>query len=291
MLPIEITKQVIPDWIRELTGSLKIRFIESQRLLKPGRRPRRPDGRWGQAGGYEPAVAFYSEQIGREIGRKLAEYAELSQSLDQTFPMRLVQHIESGEFSNVSADELDISLITLEEKRKRLREEGLLEKEDVPFRVPAALQNVTQQVLPLYVSDVTQKLEVFDQILGKIELLKRIVKDRFLFKSIGISKEKGFIFTSATGEPLQATHLSSGEQHMLVLLSELLFTVEPNSLVMIDEPEISLHVAWQQSFLRDVKTITELASFDVLIATHSPQIVNDSWDLTVELMAPEEILQ
>lgn len=182
-------------------------------------------------------------------------------------------------------------MTTLDEKRKRLREAGLLEKEDVPFRVPAALQNVTQQVLPLYVSDVTQKLEVFDQLLGKIELLKRIVKDRFLFKSISMSKEKGFTFTSVSGEPLPVTHLSSGEQHMLVLLSELLFTVEPNSLVMIDEPEISLHVAWQQSFLGDVKTITELASFDVLIATHSPQIVNDRWDLTAELKPPAEIQQ
>jgi predicted ATP-binding protein involved in virulence len=150
---------------------------------------------------------------------------------------------------------------------------------------------VAQQVLPLYVSDVVQKLEVFDQLLRKIELLKSIVQDRFSFKSIAISKEKGFTFTSALNEPLQATHLSSGEQHMLVLLSELLFTVEPNSLVMIDEPEISLHVAWQQSFLRDVKTTTELASFDILIATHSPQIVNENWDFTVALNPPEELRQ
>jgi predicted ATP-binding protein involved in virulence len=291
ILPMESTKQTTSPWIKELTSSLKVRFIESQRLLRLGKRTRRPDGRWLQAGGYEPAVAFYSGQIAREMGRKLAEYAELSQSLDQTFPMRLVQHLESGRDSSVSVAELERSLSLLEEKRRRLREAGLLEKEDVPFQVPASLQHVTQQVLPLYVNDVTKKLEVFDMVLGKIELLKRIVKDRFTFKSLSMSKERGFTFTTLSGEPLQATHLSSGEQHMLVLLSELLFTVEPNSLVLIDEPEISLHVAWQQSFLQDVKTITELASFDVLMATHSPQIVNDRWDLTVELQSPGEVQQ
>jgi predicted ATP-binding protein involved in virulence len=72
---------------------------------------------------------------------------------------------------------------------------------------------------------------------------------------------------------------------MLVLLYELLFLVSPDSLVMIDEPEISLHVAWQQEFLNDLSTIIDQTLFDALIATHSPQIIHDRWDLTVELAA------
>jgi len=280
------TKQQMPKWLRDVTGSVKVRFIESQRLLKVGRRPRRSQA-WGP-GGFEPAVAFYSEQVAREIQRKLAEYAERSQSLDQTFPMRLVGHLETGRPPEVSTSELESRLANLDEKRKRLREAGLLEKEEVPFQVPKTLQLPTQQVLPLYVHDVEEKLQVFDELLAKIELLKRILNEKFLFKSISITKERGFTFTSQSGEPLLPTHLSSGEQHMLVLLSELLFTVEPNSLVMIDEPEISLHVDWQQSFLRDLAKITELASFDILIATHSPQIINDRWDLTVALQSPSE---
>jgi predicted ATP-binding protein involved in virulence len=87
--------------------------------------------------------------------------------------------------------------------------------------------------------------------------------------------------------PLPVTSLSSGEQHELVLLYELLFKVNPDSLILIDEPELSLHIAWQQQFLQDLQKITQLASFDVLIATHSPQIIHDRWDLTVELKGPE----
>jgi len=63
----------------------------------------------------------------------------------------------------------------------------------------------------------------------------------------------------------------------------LLFKAEENSLVLIDEPEISLHVVWQREFLNDIQEIIELQKIDVVIATHSPQIINDRWDLTVGL--------
>jgi len=67
------------------------------------------------------------------------------------------------------------------------------------------------------------------------------------------------------------------------LFYDLLFNVTPNSLVLIDEPEISLHVAWQKQFLKDLQAVTANAQFDVLLATHSPQIIANRWDLTVEL--------
>ena len=59
-------------------------------------------------------------------------------------------------------------------------------------------------------------------------------------------------------------------------------------MILIDEPELSLHVAWQVSFLSDLKELTRLVPLDVLIATHSPQIINDRWDLTVQLEGPEK---
>jgi len=58
---------------------------------------------------------------------------------------------------------------------------------------------------------------------------------------------------------------------------------------MIDEPEISLHIAWQQDFLNDISAIIDLSKFDVLLTTHSPDIINNRWDLTVALEGPEEI--
>jgi predicted ATP-binding protein involved in virulence len=145
-----------------------------------------------------------------------------------------------------------------------------------------------RNVLSVYIDDVQTKLQVFDELTNKIDLLVKIINNkRFLYKKMSISKKEGFIFKTPDGKQLSPTNLSSGEQHELVLLYELLFKVTPNSLILIDEPELSLHVGWQQQFLKDLQEITKLAQFDVLIATHSPLIINDRWDLTVELKGPE----
>ena len=122
----------------------------------------------------------------------------------------------------------------------------------------------------------------------KIELIINIVNSRFFQKRLDINKHHGFVFTTSHGSRLQPEHLSSGEKHIVVLLYELLFNVKPDSLILIDEPELSLHVVWQQQFLRDLQDIIGLAGFDALIATHSPQIIHDRWDLAVELKGPGE---
>lgn len=83
--------------------------------------------------------------------------------------------------------------------------------------------------------------------------------------------------------PLALGDLSSGEQQEVVLLYELLFKVKAGTLVLIDEPELSLHVVWQKQFLDDLFKIIELQKINIVVATHSPQIINNHWDLTVDL--------
>ncbi|ESZ11562.1 hypothetical protein X737_29425 [Mesorhizobium sp. L48C026A00] len=63
----------------------------------------------------------------------------------------------------------------------------------------------------------------------------------------------------------------------------MLFEIRRNSLILIDEPELSLHVAWQKKFIGDLLSIIELNKFDVLLATHSPQLIGRWNDLVVEL--------
>jgi predicted ATP-binding protein involved in virulence len=108
---------------------------------------------------------------------------------------------------------------------------------------------------------------------------------RFTFKSIKINRSKGFYFETSKGKELELNQLSSGEQHEVVLLYELIFNVKPNVLVLIDEPEISLHVSWQKEFLSDLLKIVKIQKIQVLVATHSPSIINDRWDLVYNLVA------
>lgn len=188
---------------------------------------------------------------------------------------------------NLTYGNLQVRLSALEEKRQRLTEAGLLDQDSTEsFQVSRETDDKTNFILSVYIEDVEKKLAVFDELADKIGLLTRIINKRFSYKQVTIDKDQGFVFTNSKSVTLSPTDLSSGEQHELVLLYELLFKVKPHSLILIDEPELSLHVAWQMDFLSDLQEVTKLSVMDILIATHSPQIINDRWDLTVRLKGP-----
>jgi predicted ATP-binding protein involved in virulence len=281
-----------PEWLENLKNNIHVRLIESQRLLNfvPDR-----SSRIYSEMSMLPTVSAYSDEIAKLIQSKLAEYGVTSQSLDRTFPARVMQQQASPE---VTDEELRQQINDLEKTRSQLIEVGLLDKdENSDFQIQTqSIDESTRNILSVYVEDVEKKLGVFKEIASKIDLLRRIINSKFHYshKEISFSKEKGFVFKTLyqqaidTKETLSPTDLSSGEQHELVLLYELLFKVKANSLVLIDEPELSLHVGWQVQFLKDLQDITKLADLDVLMATHSPDIIQDRWDLTVELKGPKK---
>ena len=270
--------------LKELKNSIHIRLIESQRLLNfvPNRIHRGTNP-------IESTVSIYSNELAKLMQDKIKEYGTTSESLDRTFPLRVVKQQPSADVTN---EQLRQQLDELESTRSSLIEIGLLDKEekDSEFKIqPQDIDESTKNVLSVYVEDVEKKLNVFAETAKKIHLLRKIINKKFAYsyKEINFSKEKGFVLTAHHNQELLPSDLSSGEQHELVLLYELLFKTEPNSLVLIDEPELSLHVAWQVEFLKDLKEITELADLDILMATHSPDIIQDRWDLTVELKRPD----
>jgi predicted ATPase len=71
---------------------------------------------------------------------------------------------------------------------------------------------------------------------------------------------------------------SSGEYHFFSAMVGLLATIKPQSLVFIDEPEISLHPNWQMnyvSFLRELFSDEKFSKSHILLATHSHFIISD----------------
>ncbi|MTJ13149.1 AAA family ATPase [Anabaena sp. UHCC 0187] len=285
-LGIKFKSEAEPEWFEKLNKNIYIRLIESQRLLNLF--PNRPFKLDDRTPSILSTVSAYSYELAKLMQDKFKEYGTISQSLDRSFPMRVVKQQSS---SDLTDEQLRNQLNELEETRSGLIEVGLLDKdEDSEFQIqPQDIDESTKNALSVYVEDVEKKLNVFTEIATKINLLKRIINNKFSYKEINFSKEKGFIFTTlynsslSDSKTLSPTDLSSGEQHELVLLYELLFKVKPNSLVLIDEPELSLHVGWQVQLLKDLQEITKIVDVDILIATHSPDIIQDRWDLTVEL--------
>ena len=67
--------------------------------------------------------------------------------------------------------------------------------------------------------------------------------------------------------------LSSGEQQVLILFSYIAFNSQDGRVFIIDEPELSLHIKWQEDFLYQLEQITPKKT-QLILATHSPILAN-----------------
>lgn len=277
-----ILKDKAPEWLQKISSALSSHLILTQRLL----RIRKMDPRV-QSEGRErmsDVVEIYSNDVKEEISRILTESVAVAQSCDRTFPSRLLQELTHTPMSEA---ELRRKFDEIEEKRKRLISAGMLNDEVAMSLLARKLETTEIKVLELYLKDVEQKLEVFDRLQQRIQTFMEIINFKLnpKGKSINISRDSGFIFESKYGEQLRLAprDLSSGEQHQIVLFYELLFKTMDGALILIDEPEISLHIGWQRVFLSDLEKVVKLTEQNIVMATHSPQIINNRWDLAVAL--------
>ena len=230
-------------------------------------------------------VKQYARDIEERIQAVLASYAKHSQESDRTFPERLVRFVSEQQQALSEREILD-RMAELEKKRQRLISLGLLDSESGLHDLTEEDVRRAREALTIYVGDIQEKLKAFDDMAHRIGSLMDIVNGRFKYKRLTIDRENGFRVLSDLNTVVELEDLSSGEQHELVVLYELLFRTPENGIVLVDEPEISQHVAWQSGFLSDLIGILELTKAYAVVATHSPVIIGNRWDLAVELKGP-----
>lgn len=216
-------------------------------------------------------VELYADELKDEVIQNIEYSFELTQKLDSSFAKRLIT-----EKKILNKEEYEKRFEVVIQKQESLRNIGLYEnkQEQLEYNEDDA------KALTVYLTDLEKKLGVFDQLVEKIDLFTDIINERgFAFKTVRISKKEGLTFKNHKGEPIQIDQLSSGEKNKVALYYELIFNAKPNSLVLIDEPEISLHVTWQKEFLSDLEKIIALhQGMQTIVATHSPTIISDRWD-------------
>jgi ABC-type lipoprotein export system ATPase subunit len=91
---------------------------------------------------------------------------------------------------------------------------------------------------------------------------------------------------SDEGPEIPLRSLSSGEKQLLIFLSETLLQEKETHLFLADEPELSLHVEWQEDLVPSLLAINPNAQ--VLFATHSPDVVGRFQDQVIKM---EEIIE
>jgi hypothetical protein len=264
-----------PKELAQIIDAVDCHLIETQRLLVF-----QNDG-VGRVGSSTSSLAISrkAQLLKTIIAKELGAYASRSQSLDRSFPRRV---LEAGPI--IPPADLLSQLADLDALRQQLTKVGILDdEEDVALPEMSLSNSAIASVLSVYVDDTRQKLKSLAPLQAKIQLFINLINDRFFPKFVEVSKKEGFAVRRNEKIEVPLEKLSSGEQHQLVLFFELLFELQGNALILIDEPELSLHVGWQRQFIADLKKIIDLNCFDVLLATHSPQLIGEWAELVVEL--------
>ena len=279
--------------LQEVANRVDVHIIETQRLLTKGKKSDRNRYRTIDEGDEEvrTTVNECADVIKQRIGASVSNYASESQRRDQTFPMRLLALPST---THVDRKGLKRRLDTIGKKRKQLADVGLLIDKSESYAESferldlESADDAQLRVIELYAGDTTGKLQTLDEVLQIASIFVDQVNSRFRHKRMMLDRQRGLIAVSDRGEAIKLDALSSGEQHQLVLFFDLLFRVNPGSLVLIDEPELSLHVLWQKTLLNSLIEIAATNGLDILIATHSPYIVADRMDLMRDLNSQGE---
>jgi predicted ATPase len=116
----------------------------------------------------------------------------------------------------------------------------------------------------------------FDDFVGVVNRL-------FKRKSVELNQRNELIAKLQNGDPFDLKDLSSGEKQLIIILGEALLQHGAASIYLADEPELSLHVAWQERLVSSIRELNNSAQ--LVFATHSPDIVSAYGDRVIDMEA------
>lgn len=102
-----------------------------------------------------------------------------------------------------------------------------------------------------------------------------IVDDMFSVTEKTINRDAVQVELWQWGEHLNLKLLSSGEKQLLIILMTVLLEDGDHTVLFMDEPEVSLHIEWQQSLLDTILRLNP--NVQVILTTHSPAIIMNGW--------------
>ena len=137
---------------------------------------------------------------------------------------------------------------------------------DIPFYIQMRIINTANKESEKKLGNVRD--EIIAEINGIFDILDMDTR------LIGMSTETTEIlpiFTNLSGDKFDINELSSGEKQLFLRTLAIKMLNPENSIILIDEPELSLHPKWQQRIVDVYRKIGE--NNQIIIATHSPHIL------------------
>jgi len=167
--------------------------------------------------------------------------------------------------TEINFQKMDVASTTLVQEYKFINIVNTNLIKDIPSyiatkMISAMLKNKNEKV-----GDVQKK--VFNEINEIFENLSIDVK----VEDISQDGRNITLFTNSSGDKFDINELSSGEKQLFLRTLAIKMLNPENSIILIDEPELSLHPKWQQRIVDVYRKIGK--NNQIIIATHSPHIL------------------
>jgi predicted ATP-binding protein involved in virulence len=102
--------------------------------------------------------------------------------------------------------------------------------------------------------------------------------------------EEKIIFKNKNGKEFDIDELSTGEKTLLSKVLYLYFKDVKNQIILIDEPELSLHPTWQNRVLKLYENFAKENNCQIIIATHSPHIIGSAKNEWIRILTEDGVI-
>lgn len=142
--------------------------------------------------------------------------------------------------------------------------------------------NIGNRIIALLTSGKPEDQQAAAELTKPKKLFQDLVDELFTATAKTINRTSNEIFFEQYGETISPYKLSSGEKQILVIMLTALVQENKHCVMLMDEPEISLHIEWQQRLVNIIRTLNP--NVQIILCTHSPAIIMDGWtDAVIEM--------
>jgi energy-coupling factor transporter ATP-binding protein EcfA2 len=273
----------LPSEIEDFLARIDIDFVGTDRVIST--QPEEPANRYYRASRtprrreYESPIDDISSRILRLLLQSDAEPPDASD---------LVRILSS----EMESDSHDVPALRMRIRELLARCEELIRFEIEVYKLQSNLEKLEHDLndnapermrmaLNFVLVETDRRIKELEQTKRRVEDFLQLINKLFCEKQIAMSYGN-MVIVSDTGKTYPLSTLSSGEQHLIVLLGRILFPHEARwksrrenttRIVLLDEPEISLHIRWQYAVRDALRNLSSSGGYRVMVATHSLHIL------------------
>lgn len=138
------------------------------------------------------------------------------------------------------------------------------------------LSDLAKNVTQIIIENGSIEHDVFKKIYEHNDLFIKIIEEAFSMTEKTIDTSQSKLSFKIGDRTLDSKSLSSGEKQLLIIMLTVLLEKNEEYILLMDEPEISMHFEWQRKLISNIISLNP--NCQIILTSHSPAIIMDGWE-------------